>query len=255
LESFDVADGMIPLIAGNWKMNGLSAALAEVEKLGALLAGAKPRCAVAICPPATILAQLSAKGAPVGIATGGQDCHPKASGAHTGDLSAAMLADAGAKFVIVGHSERRTDHKEDDALVRAKALAALGAGLTPIICVGETRAEREAGRAVEVVSAQISGSVPDEAGSQDVVIAYEPVWAIGTGLTPTNDDIRAMHDGIRAQLVGRFGAAGEAIRLLYGGSMKPSNAAEILAVPNVNGGLVGGASLLANDFHAIISAA
>lgn len=251
----DVADGIIPLIAGNWKMNGLSAALSEVDKLAGLLATSdRSRCVVAICPPATLLEQLSAKGAAAGIATGGQDCHPKTSGAHTGDISAAMLADAGARFVIVGHSERRTDHKEDDALVRAKALAGLAAGLTPIICVGETRAEREAGRAAEVVSTQIAGSVPDEAAGQEVVVAYEPVWAIGTGLTPTIEDIRAMHDGIREQLVGRFGAAGQAIRILYGGSMKPSNAKEILAVPNVNGGLVGGASLLANDFYGIISA-
>ena len=250
-----MADGITPLIAGNWKMNGLSAALGEVDLLGKLLSsGARPRCTVAICPPATLLAQVSARGASAGIVTGGQDCHPKISGAHTGDISAAMLADAGAQYVIVGHSERRADHNEDDATVRAKALAGLGAGLTPIICVGETRAEREAGRAAEVVSSQIAASVPDEAADHDVVIAYEPVWAIGTGLTPTIEDIRAMHDGIRSQLAKRFGAAGAGIRLLYGGSMKPSNAREILAVPNVNGGLVGGASLLANDFFAIISA-
>lgn len=251
-----MSSGITPLIAGNWKMNGLSASLSEIEKLAGLLAsGEQPRCKVAICPPATILAAVSARGATAGILTGGQDCHPKASGAHTGDVSAAMLADAGAKYVIVGHSERRTDHKEDDATVRAKALAAIAAGLTPIICVGETRAEREAGKAVSIVSGQVSASVPDEAQTIPVVIAYEPVWAIGTGLTPTIDDIRAMHDGIRAQLLGRFGHAGETIPLLYGGSMKPSNAKEILAVPNVNGGLVGGASLLANDFFGIISAA
>jgi triosephosphate isomerase len=255
LETLDVAESIIPLIAGNWKMNGVAASLAEVEKLAVMLtSGPQPRCTVAICPPATLLAAMSSMAASSGIVTGGQDCHPAANGAHTGDISATQLADAGAQYVIVGHSERRADHGETDALVRSKALAALAAGLTPIICVGETRAEREAGRAAEVVSGQISGSVPDEAGDQDIVIAYEPVWAIGTGLTPTIEDIRAMHDGLRAQLARRFGAKGETIPLLYGGSMKPSNAKEILAVPNVNGGLVGGASLLANDFFAIISA-
>jgi len=252
----DVAQDITPLIAGNWKMNGLAASLTEIDRLGELLSsGSRPNCIVAICPPATLLARLTDHAASAGIVTGGQDCHPKVSGPHTGDISAAMLADAGAKYVIIGHSERRTDHNEDDATVRAKALAAIAAGLTPIICVGETRAEREAGRAVEIVSGQIAASVPDEAAAHDVVIAYEPVWAIGTGLTPTIEDIRSMHDGIRAQLVGRFGESGKRIPLLYGGSMKPSNAQEILAIANVNGGLVGGASLLANDFFAIISAA
>jgi triosephosphate isomerase len=250
-----VADGITPLIAGNWKMNGTAAALAEVDRLADLMKSAGSlRSTVAICPPATLLDRLTERAAPAGILTGGQDCHPKPSGANTGDISATMLADAGAKYVIVGHSERRTDHGETDELVRAKALAALGAGLTPIICVGETLAERDAGRAAQVVSGQIAASVPDEAKEQTVVIAYEPVWAIGTGRTPTLADIQAMHHGIRAQLVERFGAAGEAVPLLYGGSMKPANAREILAVPNVNGGLVGGASLLANDFFAIISA-
>ncbi|MFY8032132.1 MAG: triose-phosphate isomerase [Devosia sp.] len=250
-----MADRRIPLIAGNWKMNGLNAALVEIDKLAGLLgAGERPDCAVAICPPATLLSALSARAGATGILTGGQDCHPKASGAHTGDISAVMLADAGATYVIVGHSERRTDHHEDDALVRSKALAALGAGLTPIICVGETRAEREAGRAIAVVTSQLLGSVPDEAGTNEVVIAYEPVWAIGTGLTPTIADVEAMHASIRAQLADRFGAAGKTIRILYGGSMKPANAKEILAVANVDGGLVGGASLLANDFYGIISA-
>jgi triosephosphate isomerase (TIM) len=255
LERFAVADRQIPLIAGNWKMNGLNAALVEIDALAGLLgAGNRPDCVVAICPPATLLSALSARAAAAGIFTGGQDCHPKPSGAHTGDISAVMLADAGATYVIVGHSERRTDHHEDDALVRAKALAALGAGLTPIICVGETRAEREAGRAIDVVTTQLLGSVPDEAATNEVVIAYEPVWAIGTGLTPTIADVEAMHASIRAQLAERFGAAGKTIRILYGGSMKPANAREILAVANVDGGLVGGASLLANDFYGIISA-
>lgn len=245
-----------PLIAGNWKMNGLGAALQEVERLAGHLAAAPAlRCSVAICPPATLIAAMARLAAPAGILVGGQDCHPAASGAHTGDLSAAMLADAGASLVIVGHSERRADHGETDDLVRLKALAALAAGLVPIICVGETRAEREAGEADAVVARQVAQSVPDEAAASEVIIAYEPVWAIGTGLTPTLADIAAMHKALRDQLVARFGAAGGAIRLLYGGSLKPANAREILAVPEVNGGLVGGASLLADDLFAIISAA
>jgi triosephosphate isomerase len=244
-----------PLIAGNWKMNGLTASLGELAKLGQLLStGTAPRATVAICPPATLLAAMSAQGASSGIVTGGQDCHPAKSGAHTGDVSASMLADSGAQFVIVGHSERRADHGETDDLVRQKALAALSSGLTPIICVGETEAQRRAGDADAVVAAQIAASVPDEAAEHEIVIAYEPVWAIGTGLTPTIEDIAQMHDSLRAQLVSRFGEKGAAVRLLYGGSMKPNNAREILAVENVNGGLVGGASLLANDFYAIISA-
>ncbi len=245
-----------PLIAGNWKMNGLGAALSEVERLASrLTAAAPPRCTVAICPPATLIAAMTRIAAPAGILVGGQDCHPAASGAHTGDLSAPMLADAGASLVIVGHSERRADHGETDDLVRRKAVAALAAGLTPIVCVGETRDEREAGRAAEIVARQLALSVPDEAADGDVVVAYEPVWAIGTGLTPTLDDIAAMHKALRDQLVARFGGQGGAMRLLYGGSLKPTNASEILAVPEVNGGLVGGASLLADDLIAIISAA
>lgn len=244
-----------PLIAGNWKMNGVSASLGEVKRLAELLsAGERPRCTIAICPPTTLLAALSQIAAPSGIVTGGQDCHPAPSGAHTGDISAAMLADAGAQFVIVGHSERRTNHGETDTLVRAKAVAAIGAGLVPIICVGETEAERRGGRAEDVVAGQLAGSVPDELGQMGVVIAYEPVWAIGTGLTPTSEDIAQMHGTIRKLLVARFGEAGAKTRILYGGSMKPSNAREILRIADVDGGLVGGASLLANDFHAIISA-
>ena len=250
-----MAADITPLIAGNWKMNGTAASLSEVQKLAGLLAaGGVRRCTVAICPPATLLSALSAMAAPSGIVTGGQDCHPAAKGAHTGDISAEMLADAGAQYVIVGHSERRADHGETDGLVRQKALAGLAAGLTPIICVGETEAERLAGRAEAVVAGQLESSVPDEASAQDVVIAYEPVWAIGTGLTPTLSDIAQMHDGLRALLEKRFGARGSSMRLLYGGSMKPANARDILLIENVNGGLVGGASLLANDFHAIISA-
>jgi triosephosphate isomerase len=197
---------------------------------------------------------MSEMAAPSGIVTGGQDCHPAQSGAHTGDISATMLADAGAQYVIVGHSERRADHGETDDLVRSKALAAVAAGLTPIICIGETEGQRREGQAVAVVSQQIAASMPDEARAVGVVVAYEPVWAIGTGLTPTIEDIREMHGALRARLVERFGDGGLGMRLLYGGSMKPANARDILLVENVNGGLVGGASLLANDFYAIISA-
>ncbi|MEO6396803.1 MAG: triose-phosphate isomerase [Devosia sp.] len=251
-----MAQNITPLIAGNWKMNGLRASLLEIEKLtGKLAVGPAPRCTVAICPPATLIAMINRAAAPGGVVLGAQDCHPAASGAHTGDLSAAMLADAGAHYVIVGHSERRADHGETDDLVRQKTLAALSAGLVPIICVGETRAQREAGEADSVVAKQLAASVPDQAAGSGFVVAYEPVWAIGTGLTPTSADIEAMHKSLRRQLISRFGTIGEGVRLLYGGSLKPSNAAEILAIPEVNGGLVGGASLLADEFHAIISAA
>jgi triosephosphate isomerase len=253
--SAKVTVSITPLIAGNWKMNGLMASLGEVQKLAELLTtGTAPRCTVAICPPATLLAGISQIAAPSGIVTGGQDCHPAQSGAHTGDVSATMLVDCGAQFVIVGHSERRTDHGETDAMVHAKALAAFAAGLIPIICVGETEDQRRAGQAEAVVADQIAASVPDEARGIDVIIAYEPVWAIGTGLTPTVEDIAQMHGAVRSQLVQRFGDSGHLIRLLYGGSMKPANARDIMLVENVNGGLVGGASLLANDFYAIISA-
>ena len=244
-----------PLIAGNWKMNGLTHSLDELPELARLLTtGASPRAVVVICPPATLLAAVAAQGASSGILAGGQDCHMAASGAHTGDISATMLADAGAQYVIVGHSERRTDHAETDDIVRAKAEAAIGAGLKPIICVGETEAQRDAGHAEAVVSAQLAGSIPDAAEQHEVVVAYEPVWAIGTGRTPSLEDIAAIHGAIRARLVERFGERGETIRILYGGSMKPQNAREILDVENVNGGLVGGASLLAKDFYTIISA-
>lgn len=244
-----------PLIAGNWKMNGLRASLDELTALAAMMTtGEAPRAIVVICPPATILAAVARQGATSGILAGGQDCHPAASGAHTGDIAAGMLADAGAQYVIVGHSERRAAHGETDDLVRAKAEAAIGAGLKPIICVGETEAERDSGRADSVVAAQLAGSIPDAAGQHDVIVAYEPVWAIGTGRTPSNEDIAAMHNAIRRQLVDRFGDKGQGIHILYGGSLKPQNAREILAIDNVNGGLVGGASLLAKDFATIISA-
>lgn len=242
-----------PLIAGNWKMNGTSASLGEVSRLAELLAnGEPPRCTIVICPPATLLAQLTTQASAAGIVSGGQDCHVAANGAHTGDISVAMLADAGAQYVIVGHSERRTNHGETDDLVRQKAAAALSAGLVPIICVGETEAERDAGRAIDVVTSQLTGSVPESFSS--VVVAYEPVWAIGTGRTPSSADIAEMHNAIREHLVARHGGSGATARILYGGSMKPNNARDILRIENVNGGLVGGASLLANDFYTIISA-
>jgi triosephosphate isomerase len=238
---------MKPLIAGNWKMNGLAASLKEVARLGELMGGAAPGDReVLICPPATLIAAMAAPARAIGAALGGQDCHPNEKGAHTGDISAEMLKDAGATYVIVGHSERRADHGEDDAFVRAKAEAARRAGLIPIVCVGETEKERRAGREEEIVGRQLAGSLPEGEGA--LVIAYEPVWAIGTGLTPTLGDIAAMHAFIR----GRTGAG---VRILYGGSVKPSNAEEILAVENVNGALVGGASLKADDFYAIIKAA
>ncbi len=236
-------------------MNGLTAALDEADKLAALVAAAPVRADIALCPPATLLAAMSVRLAHTPILTGGQDCHAAVGGAHTGDISAPMLADAGAKFVIVGHSERRADHGETDELVNRKALTALGAGLLPIICVGETRAEREAGEAEAVVERQLAGSVPDAADEEAIVIAYEPVWAVGTGLTPTSADIASMHETIRDSLVARFGEHGRTLRILYGGSLKPANAREILAIANVNGGLVGGASLLSSDLFAIISAA
>ena len=244
-----------PLIAGNWKMNGTRASLDELSALaGMLTTGEAPRAIVVICPPATMLAAVARQGATAGIQAGGQDCHAAASGAHTGDIAAGMLADAGAQYVIVGHSERRADHAETDAQVRAKAEAAIGAGLKPIICVGETEAQRDSGQAESVVEGQLAGSIPDAASQHEVIVAYEPVWAIGTGRTPTNDDIATMHASIRRHLVDRFGDKGPDIRILYGGSLKPQNAREILAVENVNGGLVGGASLLAKDFYTIISA-
>ena len=238
---------MKPLIAGNWKMNGLGAAVAQVEALIAKFDGAAPEDRdVLICPPATLVAALAAQYSDEAIQIGGQNCHAKPSGAHTGEISAEMLADAGAAYVIVGHSERRADNGETDADVQAKAAAALRAGLMPIICVGETREEREAGRALEVVGTQLAGSVPET--TETFVIAYEPVWAIGTGLTPTSGDIAEMHGLIRERV-------GEKTRILYGGSVKPGNAAEILAIANVNGALVGGASLKADDFYPIVMAA
>ena len=241
-----------PLIAGNWKMNGLRSSMAEFE---AMLAGAPKVSGTAdllICPPATLIAAFAAKlTGTKGVAIGGQDCHPKASGAHTGDISAEMLADAGATAVIVGHSERRADHGEGDNLVRQKAEAAWRAGLTAIVCIGETQNQRDTGQTLDICRGQLQGSLPDGSRADNMVVAYEPVWAIGTGLTPTAIDVEHIHQFIRETLSARFSGEGAGMRILYGGSVKPSNAKELMAVANVNGALVGGASLKAADFLAI----
>jgi triosephosphate isomerase len=246
-----MTDAIRPLIAGNWKMNGLKASSAEFE---AMLAGAPAvagKADLLVCPPATLIAAFAEKARGSTLALGGQDCHPKASGAHTGDISAEMLSDAGASAIIVGHSERRADHGESDGLVRQKAEAVWRAGLTAIVCIGETQQQRDAGQTLDVCRGQLNASLPDAARSDNLVVAYEPVWAIGTGLTPTVQDVQQIHQFIRDSLTARFAAEGARIRILYGGSVKPSNAAELMAVANVNGALVGGASLKAADFLAI----
>jgi len=236
------------LVAGNWKMNGLAA---DLDFLDAIAPAASVSPAdILLCPPATLLAAAGVRARPHGILTGGQDCHAAVSGAHTGDLSAAMLRDAGASYVIVGHSERRADHGESDAVVRDKAAAALAAGLVPVVCVGETRAEREAGKAETVIGRQLEASLPAVENSQELVIAYEPVWAIGTGLTANAEDVEAMHGFIRSRL-----PQPATTRILYGGSVKPDNAATLLHLPDVDGALVGGASLQADDFNSIIACA
>jgi triosephosphate isomerase (TIM) len=234
-----------PLVAGNWKMNGLSASAVELQKIAA---GAEKlaNVDVMVCPPATLLAAFAAAARGSRVAIGAQDCHARPAGAYTGDISAEMLKDAGAQAVIVGHSERRRYHGETDAMVRDKALAARRAGLVAIVCVGETQAERDAGHARAVVRTQLDGSLPD--GAADFTIAYEPVWAIGSGVTPTAGDVAEMHGFIRQMLSARYGEAAQQTRILYGGSVKPSNAAELLAVDNVDGALVGGASLKADEF-------
>jgi triosephosphate isomerase len=241
------------LAAGNWKMNGTEAALAEIDAMAA--AYPSPGCDVLICPPATLLDRLSKRAAGTAIATGSQDCHMNASGAHTGDISAEMIKDAGGTYAIVGHSERRTDHGETDAVVNAKAQAAIGAGLVAVVCIGETEAQRDAGETLDLIGTQLAGSIPDGVTGESLVVAYEPVWAIGTGRIPTLEQITEVHDFIRGRLNERFGAdVGGAVSLLYGGSVKPSNATEIFAVKNVDGALVGGASLKAADFGAVIDA-
>lgn len=245
-----------PLVAGNWKMNGLRRSSAE---LASMIEGAGGRLVekvdLLICPPTTLLGAFAAQAAGSALAIGGQDCHVAASGAHTGDISAEMLADSGARAVIVGHSERRADHGESDALVRAKVEAAWRAGLLAIVCVGETRSQRESGEAVSVVAAQVRGSVPAGATAANLVIAYEPVWAIGTGLVPTVADVEEMHAAIRATIGEAVGAEAQKVRILYGGSVKPDNAASLMKAGNVDGALVGGASLKAADFLAIAAAA
>jgi triosephosphate isomerase (TIM) len=246
-----MTDAIRPLIAGNWKMNGLKSSMAEFD---AMLAGAGAvagKADLLVCPPATLIAGFADKARGSKLAVGAQDCHPKASGAHTGDISAEMLADAGAGAIIVGHSERRADHGESDALIRQKAEAAWRAGLIAIVCIGETRAQRDAGQTLDICGGQLKGSLPDAATAANLVVAYEPVWAIGTGLTPTAQDVEQVHRFIRRVLTDRFNGEGGRIRILYGGSVKPSNAAELMGVANVNGALVGGASLKAADFLAI----
>jgi triosephosphate isomerase len=238
-----------PLVAGNWKMNGLSGDVAKLDKIAAGAAGLPAHVDILVCPPFLLIPDFAARARGSRVGIGAQDCHAKPCGAHTGDVAAEMLADAAASAVIVGHSERRQDHHETDAQVHAKALAARRAGLIAIVCVGETRTERDAGRAKEVVGSQLAGSLPD--GGEGIVVAYEPVWAIGSGVTPTAADVRGMHGFIREQLKQRYGAAGEGIRILYGGSVKPGNAKELLAIENVDGTLVGGASLDPDEFLAI----
>jgi triosephosphate isomerase len=246
---------MVQLIAGNWKMNGLLAQRAEVVALAAALKDRRPLPEVLVCPPATLLRALieAVDGSPIRL--GGQTCHLQAAGAHTGDISAEMLKDAGASYVIVGHSERRADHKEANAQVAAQAQAAWRAGLSTIICIGETETERAAGRTETVLAEQIAGSLPGETTPANAAVAYEPVWAIGTGKTASLGDIEAAHAFIRTRIEAKLGPAGRAVRILYGGSVKPSNAKEILSTKGVDGVLVGGASLKAADFLAIIDGA
>lgn len=243
---------MRKLVAGNWKMNGTRAALSELQAIAQ--AHPAPQVDILICPPATLLSEAARMMEGHAPHVGAQDCHAAASGAHTGDISAPMLADAGATSVILGHSERRETYNETNALVCDKAKAAHDAGLVSVICIGETLAERDAGRTLDVIGDQLTGSTPDSATSANTVIAYEPVWAIGTGKVPTLDQIGEVHDFIRENLISRFGTSISDLRILYGGSVKPGNAAEIFAVSNVDGALVGGASLHESDFTPIINA-
>jgi len=247
-----MTDAIRPLIAGNWKMNGLKSSSDEFEAMLAGAAGVAAKADLLVCPPATLIADFAERARrSERLAVGAQDCHPKASGAHTGDISAEMLADAGARAIIVGHSERRADHGETDVLVRQKAEAVWRAGLTAIVCIGETQHQRDAGQTLGICQGQLNVSLPDGARSDNLVVAYEPVWAIGTGLTPTTADVEQVHRFIRDLLIARFKGEGARVRILYGGSVKPSNARELMAVANVNGALVGGASLKAADFLAI----
>ncbi|MDQ0513261.1 triose-phosphate isomerase [Ancylobacter amanitiformis] len=244
-----------PLVAGNWKMNGVKASIAEFGRICEGYDHAlRAKVDLLVAPPATLLSTLAVVALGSRIAIAGQDCHPNPNGAHTGDLSAEMIADTGASAVIVGHSERRADHGETDARVRAKVEAAWSAGLTAIVCIGESRDEHIAGRTLQVVRHQLTASLPEGVTGADTVIAYEPIWAIGTGLTPTTHDIAEVHKAIRHALVARFGAQAQAVRLLYGGSVKPENAGEILSIADVDGALVGGASLKADTFLPIARA-
>jgi triosephosphate isomerase len=245
---------MRPLIAGNWKMNGLTAQLGEIEAIAASVKALPPSADILICLPATLIAR-GVQIAAGRIAVGGEDCHREIAGAFTGDISAEMLKDAGARAVIVGHSERRQHHGETDATVAAKAKAAWRAGLLAIICIGETKAQRSGGKALSVCGAQLAGSMPESTNLSATAIGYEPLWAIGTGHVPTSKEIVEVHAHIRQCLAARFGEAGGKVRILYGGSVKPSNARKILALPEVGGALVGGASLKAADFEAIFRAA
>jgi triosephosphate isomerase (TIM) len=249
-----VASARRPLVAGNWKMNGLRRSAAEFENIIAGAARLAGHVELMVCPPATLLLSFAEKARGSAVAIGGQDCRAEPTGAFTGDLSAEMLKDAGASAVIVGHSERRTIHLEADTDVRLKTQAAWRAGLTAIVCIGETREEREAGRTLDVLGRQLAGSLPDGVTGANLVVAYEPVWAIGTGLTPTAADVAQAHEFIRDRLEARYGAAAQAVRVLYGGSVKPANAEELLAIANVDGALVGGASLKAEEFLAIAGA-
>jgi triosephosphate isomerase len=246
-----MTEAITPLIAGNWKMNGLKAAAAEFDAMLNGAAEVAGKVVLLICPPVTLVAAFAEKAVGKALAVGAQDCHPEASGAHTGDIAAEMLADAGAAAIIIGHSERRADHGESDSLVKQKAEAAWRAGLVAIVCIGETQGQRDAGQTLDILRGQLDGSLPDASTAANLVVAYEPVWAIGTGLTPTAQDVEQIHGFIRELLTSRFKADGARMRILYGGSVKPSNAAELMAVKNVNGALVGGASLKAADFLAI----
>lgn len=247
-----MTDHIRPLIAGNWKMNGLKASTAEFEAMLAGAAEVTGKADLLVCPPATLLAGFADKARGTrAVAVGAQDCHAKASGAHTGDLSAEMLADAGASAIIVGHYERRADHGESDVVVHQKTEAVWRAGLVAIVCVGETQQQRDAGQTLDILRGQLNLSLPQGSTAANLTVAYEPVWAIGTGLTPTAKDVEQIHAFIRTLLIERFNGEGARMRILYGGSVKPSNAAELMAVGNVNGALVGGASLKAADFLAI----
>jgi triosephosphate isomerase (TIM) len=249
-----MASARRPLIAGNWKMNGLRTSVAELDKIAQGAREMASQAELMVCPPATLIATFAARAQDSPVLIGAQDCHTEAAGAFTGDISAEMLKDAGARAVIVGHSERRTLHRETDEMVREKALATWRAGLAAIVCIGETRLEREAGNTLAVAGRQLAASLPDGADAAKLVVAYEPVWAIGTGLTPTPADVAEVHALIRRQLGVRYGAEGKGIRILYGGSVKPANAGELLTLDNVDGALVGGASLKAEEFLGIARA-